>query len=125
VGLLGTYFSDIVEANMGLAVFHPARPPPRSRASAAGILADARGTSTAVALPGVVLRRDTTVGPGTSLLFAWSAFRFHNGKALVLVAAGSLTLAGASATNYVESDRPARSPATRPASRPAASRCSR
>ena len=23
VGLLGTYYSDIVEANMGLGVFHP------------------------------------------------------------------------------------------------------
>lgn len=70
---------------------------------AIGITADARDVN-AVALAGVVARRDVDTAPGTSLLFAWDDFRFHNGESLVLVAGDSLTLA-ASSINYVEVDR--------------------
>lgn len=70
---------------------------------AAGIVADARDVN-GLAASTMVARVDKTVGPGSSLTFAWAAFRFHNGKALVVVSAGSLALA-ASTTNYVEVDR--------------------
>lgn len=54
---------------------------------------------------GGTFTQDTATAPANStLLFAWKASRFHNGKTLVAVAGGSLLLA-ASATNYIELDR--------------------
>lgn len=57
----------------------------------------------AVALANVVARRDKDTAPGTTLLFAWKAFRVHTAKQHLAVAAGSFLLT-ASATNYVEVD---------------------
>jgi hypothetical protein len=71
--------------------------------SAAGITADARAVN-GIALLGTVPVWDQTTTPGTTLDFAWLAFRFNNLKADVTVSAGSLTLSP-SATNYVEADR--------------------
>lgn len=71
--------------------------------SAAGITADARDVN-GVALAGVVASRDKDAGDGSTLTFAWRTLRFHNGKAIVTVAGGSLALSP-STTNYVEVDR--------------------
>jgi hypothetical protein len=68
-----------------------------------GITADA-GDVDSLALGGGAFTRDKSTAPGTTLLFAWKASRFNNGKALVVVSAGSLTLS-ASTTNYIELDR--------------------
>jgi hypothetical protein len=43
--------------------------------SAAGIIADARDVN-GVALAGIVVTRDKTTGPGTSLVFAWRTFKY-------------------------------------------------
>lgn len=73
--------------------------------AAVGINADARDVN-GIALPGIVVTRDTTTGPGTSLVFAWRTFKYwKNAATLVVASAGSLTLS-ASATNYVELDVP-------------------
>ncbi len=68
-----------------------------------GITADA-GDVDSLSLGGGTFTRDRSTANGSSLLFAWKASRFHNGKSLVTVSAGSLTL-GASSTNYLEVDR--------------------
>jgi hypothetical protein len=57
-----------------------------------------------LALGGGEFTQDLATAPGSSLLFAWKAGRFHNGLANVAVGAGSLTLA-ASSINYIQVNR--------------------
>lgn len=68
-----------------------------------GITADAADVD-AVALGGGHFSRDKDSGDGSSLVFAWRASWFHNGRQLVNVAAGNLTLS-ASTTNYLQVDQ--------------------